>query len=287
MKWEKQSIQLSKQAHGIYVRSWVELGLRILFAIFFTVYIYAWKKPIEALEGLHFFNRFTIFHLVWCLWLWYMISKLFPLFTSLKAPGSTKYLKSQFIPTEGYLQYTEAKKAYPKALSEGELAKLDEKERKRYDSMMVFETIFEKEKKANQKGVLATILSWTALSAAIFLAHMFIKLVDNRMLFIFSCLFYIFDLICIMLWCPFRNWIVKTRCCTQCRIYNWDTFMLMTPMLFVPGFFSYSLGLFSIADVTLWEVTAHRHPERYCACSNKKLQCATCKGALGCANLRP
>ena len=49
-----------------------------------------------------------------------------------------------------------------------------------------------------------------------------------------SVLFYVCDLICVLIWCPFRL-IMKNRCCTTCRIFNWDHLMMFSPLIFVGG----------------------------------------------------
>ena len=55
-------------------------------------------------------------------------------------------------------------------------------------------------------------------------------------------LFYaVCDRICVLFFCPFQVWIMKNRCCVHCRIYRWDYVMMFTPLLFVPGPYSWSL----------------------------------------------
>lgn len=44
------------------------------------------------------------------------------------------------------------------------------------------------------------------------------------------------------------------KCCTTCRIFNWDHLMMFTPMLFVKGFSSYSLILVAISVFAVWEI---------------------------------
>ncbi len=44
------------------------------------------------------------------------------------------------------------------------------------------------------------------------------------------------------------------KCCTTCRIFNWDHLMMFTPMLFVKGFSSYSLILVAISVFAAWEI---------------------------------
>ena len=64
-------------------------------------------------------------------------------------------------------------------------------------------------------------------------------------LFLFTVFFYVCDLICVLIWCPFRL-LMRNRCCTTCRIFNWDHLMMFAPMLFVRSFYAQSLLLMSL-----------------------------------------
>jgi len=97
------------------------------------------------------------------------------------------------------------------------------------------------------------------------------------------------DLICVLIWCPFRL-IMKTRCCTTCRIFNWDHLMMFTPMLFVKSFFAASLLAMAIAVWAVWELCVAIYPERFWEGSNDALKCANCTDKLCtqyCRRLRP
>lgn len=72
---------------------------------------------------------------------------------------------------------------------------------------------------------------WCLLIAAIGLLHRF-GVIDRTALFMISVLFYVCDLICVLIWCPFRL-IMKNRCCTTCRIFNWDHLMMFSPLIFM------------------------------------------------------
>ncbi len=98
-------------------------------------------------------------------------------------------------------------------------------------------------------------------------------------LFMITVFFYVCDLICVLIWCPFRL-IMKNRCCTTCRIFNWDHLMMFTPMLFVRGFYSLSLILMSIAVWLVWELCVMMYPERFWEVSNTALSCANCTDKL-------
>jgi hypothetical protein len=87
-------------------------------------------------------------------------------------------------------------------------------------------------------------------------------------------------MICILFFCPFQTWFMKNRCCTTCRIYNWDFAMLCTPFLFVPSFYTWSLLLVSLVVLIHWEITYRRHPERFSERTNQSLRCQNCTEKL-------
>ena len=94
-----------------------------------------------------------------------------------------------------------------------------------------------------------------------------------------SVLFYVCDLICVLIWCPFRL-IMGNRCCTTCRIFNWDHFMMFSPMLFMGGFYGMSLVILSILALLVWEIGVLIHPERFWEKSNIALKCSQCTDKL-------
>ena len=62
--------------------------------------------------------------------------------------------------------------------------------------------------------------------------------IDKYFLFMVGLAYGVCDIICILFFCPFQTWFMKNRCCTTCRIYNWDFAMLCTPFLLIPGFYN-------------------------------------------------
>ena len=92
--------------------------------------------------------------------------------------------------------------------------------------------------------------------------------------------YYLCDVICIVFYCPFQRLFMKNKCCVTCRIFAWGTIMTVTPFLFVPHFYSWSLVALAIVCTVLWEVTYRRHPERFCEETNAFLTCAACTDHL-------
>ena len=113
--------------------------------------------------------------------------------------------------------------------------------------------------------------------------------VNKTGLFLISVVFYVCDLICVLIWCPFRL-LMKTRCCTTCRIFNWDHLMMFSPLFFLGGFYGLSLAATATLAFLLWEWMLLRHPERFWEKTNGALSCASCTDKLCtqyCRKLRP
>ena len=122
------------------------------------------------------------------------------------------------------------------------------------------------------------MLIWVVMITTFSVLHELNVLSDEILLLISIC-FYVCDLICVLIWCPFRL-ILRTRCCTTCRIFNWDHLMMFTPMLMVSGFFSRSLLIMAIGVWLLWELCIMMYPERFWENSNAALKCSNCTDKL-------
>lgn len=59
-------------------------------------------------------------------------------------------------------------------------------------------------------------------------------IVDSGFLFLIVLFYAMGDLICVLFFCPFQVWFMQNRCCTNCRIYNWDMIFTFTPFVFIP-----------------------------------------------------
>ena len=122
-------------------------------------------------------------------------------------------------------------------------------------------------------------LSWIVLNGiigALYLCGIF----DRGILILIALFFSVCDIICILFFCPFQSWIMKNRCCTTCRIYNWDFAMMFTPLVFLPSLYTYSLLGCAFLLLFRWELTYYRHPERFFGKTNRCLDCARCEEKL-------
>ena len=120
---------------------------------------------------------------------------------------------------------------------------------------------------------------WIALNAVIGALY-FARILDKGILLLISLAFSVCDMICILFFCPFQTWFMKNKCCTGCRIYNWDYAMMFTPLAFIGNFFAGTLFGLALLLLIRWEVTAHLHPERFSETTNACLSCANCREKL-------
>ena len=204
---------------------------------------FADPKQFDVLDGMNFFKSFSLFHILWAVWLFDMISQLVPIKDNI-ALGSQKVFGRWAKPTKGKINLELLKK---------------------YTNDMAI-------------GAGKIIACWMLLIGAIATCY-YTKIITKEMLFLVSVAFYVFDLVCVLIWCPFRL-LLKTRCCTTCRIFNWDHMMMFSPIIFMGGFFAISLFSIAIVIVLIWELTILLHPERFWEHSNEALKCANCTDKL-------
>lgn len=181
----------------------------------------------------------TPLHILWLVFMVMMIRHLFP---GKKLTMALKKRKEEnFVEAEGY--------------SELELLR------------------FVQEQNVQAWKVMLIWLSFNAIWGLLYV-HDVIDSADLLMLTVFYCLC---DYICILFFCPFQTFIMKNKCCVNCRIYDWGHFMMFTPMLFIKNFFSWSLFFTSLVVLIHWEITYAKYPQRFWSESNKTLQCVNCK----------
>ena len=144
-----------------------------------------------------------------------------------------------------------------------------------------YEPIGEGIKPTNQSWRVTALVAilWIALNA-VFGALYYTDIIDAGILILIAILYSVCDIICILFFCPFQTWIMKNRCCTTCRIYNWDFAMMMTPLVFVPSLYTYSLLGCSLLLLLRWELAYRLYPERFSTSTNKCLDCSRCEEKL-------
>ena len=127
--------------------------------------------------------------------------------------------------------------------------------------------------------VLTVALVWLLLNGVIGVLYL-TRIIDAGILILISLFYSVCDMICILFFCPFQTWFLKDKCCGSCRIYNWDYAMMFTPLIFIPGVFSYTVLGIALLLLAVWEITVRLHPERFSEQTNQCLSCANCKEKL-------
>ena len=196
----------------------------------------------DILQGFDFFKKLSLLHVLWVIWMLDMLFQLIPVKNV--ALGSHKVFKLRFRP---------ASQPFTKEALKVHII-------------------------ATTKSAYKVMVIWIALIVALGLLK-FLGILEDSHLFLVSILFYVCDLICVLVWCPFRL-MMGNRCCTTCRIFNWDHFMMFTPMVFVKGFFSLSLLTVAVVILVIWELCVLLYPERFWEKSNAALKCSECTDKL-------
>ncbi|MBQ8293235.1 MAG: hypothetical protein IJX78_05495 [Bacilli bacterium] len=133
--------------------------------------------------------------------------------------------------------------------------------------------------KKKPNTTILVFISWIILNGIIGILY-FTKVFDKGILLLISFAYGVCDMICILFFCPFQTWIMKNKCCTTCRIYNWDFAMMFTPLLFIPSLYTYSLVILSLMLLLKWEIYYKKYPERFSEETNCALHCENCKEKL-------
>lgn len=218
------------------------IGRCIALIISILVWIYD-KEQFVVLEGMNFFKKLSLPHILWGIWLLDMLSQLIPV-KSYISLGSQKNFASRFRAAE---------------------RETDEEALRKY-------TV------SSAKGAAKVLVLWVCFIAVIGACY-HSGLFDKSVLLLITIFFYVCDLICVLIWCPFRV-IMGNRCCTTCRIFNWDHLMMFSPMIFVGGFYAMSLFYLALAIFIVWELCVFLHPERFWEQTNVALKCVNCTDKL-------
>ena len=196
-----------------------------------------------VLEGMNFWTGFSPLHILWIVWMVDMIQQIIPIKN--KVPlGSQKLWKSRFRPIRDRINW-EALRSY------------------------IITTT---------KAAYKVFVLWCLLIAAIGVCY-YNGIIGKVGLFMISVIFFVCDLICVLIWCPFRL-MMRTRCCTTCRIFNWDHLMMFSPLIFMGGFYGMSLLGMSILAWLVWELCIMLYPERFWEVTNVALRCSECTDKL-------
>ena len=201
------------------------------------------RNSFNVADGWNFFSRFSLLHLLWGIWLWDMILQLIPVKAHISI-GSQKVFESLFKPIKEKINYKNLKQYI----------------------------------KDTTASAYKVMIIWIILTVVISVFHLN-GVIDTGMMILVSVFFYVCDLICVLVWCPFRL-IMKNKCCTTCRIFNWDHLMMFLPIISVNSFYSWSLVTLSFVIWVIWELCVLLYPERFWENSNMALRCSDCTDKL-------
>lgn len=215
----------------------------IIFIIMIGIYIF-YPNTYKVAKGLNFIKMFSPLHIIWLIWMIDMILQLckVPKYWPL---GSQKYLKHRYLPS---------------------LKEIDKKVVKEHMKKMT-------------KDIIPIAITWLiviAIIAALYITN----IITYQVVILCSTAFYVCDIICVIGWCPFKTFFMHNKCCTTCRIFNWDHAMMFTPLIVIPGIWTYSLVIMSLIILTIWEIACAIHPERFLEKTNCALRCKNCKDRL-------
>lgn len=240
------------------------LVFRILI-LFFIFYLYFYNpSEFEIIKGWNIFNHLSPLHILYFLWVYDMLCQLIPKSKNI-AIGSQKLFKYRFKDVTSNLNKQKDK---IKNVIKDETNRLRQIN---YESLR--EYIITTTKKAYKVFAI-----WISLIIIIGILY-FTNIITYKEIFILTVVFFVCDLICVLIWCPFRL-MLGNKCCTTCRIFNWDHAMMFLPLIYIPGLYTTSLLVISIAIWIIWEVHMMIHPERFWEVTNISLRCSECTDKL-------
>lgn len=130
----------------------------------------------------------------------------------------------------------------------------------------------------NNATMIVTFI-WLIMNGLIGWTYM-LNLIDEGILLLICLAYSVCDMVCILFFCPIQLWFLKNRCCSSCRIYNWDYAMMFTPFFFIPGIYTWSLLMAAVVLLFRWEITFWKFPERFSENTNEYLSCKYCNEKL-------
>jgi len=197
----------------------------------------------DILNGMNFFKNFHILHFLWLILVFDIFLQIIPIKNKV-ALGSQKLFANRFKPISAAIN-SDALKNYINSTT--------------VSAYKVF-------------------IIWSVLTTSIGILY-YLNIINKIWLFMFFVFFYVCDLICVLIWCPFRL-IMKNKCCTTCRIFNWDHLMMLSLLIFCGGFYAISLVLMAVLAWIIWELSIIIYPERFFEITNIALRCSNCTDKL-------
>lgn len=135
-------------------------------------------------------------------------------------------------------------------------------------------------RRSRLREIVPVIVFWVVFNLAIAGILYFFGWLNPSTATLWMAFYFMFDMLCVVAWCPLQLLLMRNRCCTTCQIFNWDAIMTATPLVFVGGWFSLIIGGLSIIVLVRWELAFVRHPERFDERTNASLECTNCTDKL-------
>ncbi len=135
-------------------------------------------------------------------------------------------------------------------------------------------------KQSSNKRALLTFILYFGVLTILGIIYLSFDVFEEIHLYLLFLFINIADYFCILVWCPFKNFLLKNTCCYTCRITNWDRFMKFYILIFIPNIYTVSLVLLGIIIFIVWEYQHQIHPERFYSISNDVLKCSSCNEQL-------
>lgn len=150
-----------------------------------------------------------------------------------------------------------------------------------YRPVKQYETVALKQAvQAQNRGAKKVTLLWFCINFCFGVLYHTGTVIRSAELILLCAFYFLCDLICVLFFCPFQYFLMKNRCCVNCRIFAWGSWMMAAPLLLVPHWYAQSLFWTGILVLACWEVRYHQHPERFWYGSNQALQCSNCSEQL-------
>lgn len=127
----------------------------------------------------------------------------------------------------------------------------------------------------NNLGAIKVLIVWVILNLGIGILYLN-KIIGIEEMVLLCAIYYLSDLICVILFCPFQRFLMKNKCCVTCRIFAWGHPMMTTPLIFIMHFYSWSLFGIALYIAIRWEYTYRKYPERFFEETNINLRCINC-----------
>ena len=237
---EKKTKKPTKIKKLYYVRFFFRI---LVFLAAIATYIW-WPETIATIFGFNMFKSFNIMHAFLFIWMAEVIMQFIPMLGQFSM-GSLKHFGK-------YMKVAAIK-----------------------DELKYLKTMLQKQIKANM-GALKVLVLWIVL-VIIVGALTFAKILTHKEVFLITAFLYLFDLVCVLFFCPFQKFFMHNKCCATCRIFNWDHAMMFSPLIFVIGVYPAILLILSLVSLLIWEFKYQLHPERFFEESNETLKCQNCQ----------